>query len=154
MFRNLRAHADVGVRVRAENLDALFADAARGLLHVIAGDLDAVQGVKEAAYRLQADDIEQLLHDWLTELALCMQRPAAVADGFRNARQRIESLATDRLRAGRADRSPPTLIGSRSQRLPGTAWWSGRNPTAGLAEVVVRCVNLPLERIFNPIDAF
>jgi len=60
--------ADVGIRVRAASLDGLFADAARGLFAVMVENFEAVEPVEEATFELEADDVEELLHDWLAEL--------------------------------------------------------------------------------------
>jgi len=68
MFETFEHTADVGLRVRADDLDALFADAARGLFTLIAGRIEDVSIVQETQFRLEADDLEALLHDWLAEL--------------------------------------------------------------------------------------
>jgi SHS2 domain-containing protein len=76
MYETFEHTADVGIRVRAEGLDQLFADAARGLFSVMVENLDAARMVEEVAFELQADDIEELLHDWLAELlyTFCTRR--------------------------------------------------------------------------------
>ena len=89
--------ADLGIRIRADNLDALFADAARGLFSVMTANLDTAQSgcefpsdrpsppaplpkrergeirgqpqsSEEVTFHLHGDDIEELFHDWLAEL--------------------------------------------------------------------------------------
>jgi SHS2 domain-containing protein len=60
--------ADVGIRARADTVEELFAEAARGLFALMIENLDAVQTVEEVAFQVSADDIEELFHDWLAEL--------------------------------------------------------------------------------------
>ena len=60
--------ADLGVRVRADSLATLLAEAARALTEVIAGDATAIRGVEEESFALAGGDPTWLLHDWLTEL--------------------------------------------------------------------------------------
>jgi SHS2 domain-containing protein len=60
--------ADFGIRARAENLNDLFADAARGLFSLIVANLDSVAMVEQVHIQLISDNREDLLHDWLSEL--------------------------------------------------------------------------------------
>jgi len=60
--------ADLGIRVRAATLDALLADAARGLFAVIAGDLTQIETREERPFALPGTDPTWLLHDWTSEL--------------------------------------------------------------------------------------
>jgi SHS2 domain-containing protein len=60
--------ADVGLRVRADNLDALFADAARGLFSLIVADLESVRANESVPIAIVGESPELLLFDWLTEL--------------------------------------------------------------------------------------
>jgi SHS2 domain-containing protein len=68
MYEIFEHTADMGIRARAEDLDALFADAARGLFSVLLANPDAVRSVEEVAIQLEGGDLEELLHDWLAEL--------------------------------------------------------------------------------------
>jgi SHS2 domain-containing protein len=68
MYEIFEHTADLGLRIRADGLNDLFADAARGLFSVMVANLDGAQAVAEARVELKADDLEQLLHDWLAEL--------------------------------------------------------------------------------------
>jgi len=68
MFETFDHTADVGLRIRAADLDALFADAARALFSVMAGDLAAVRPREEVHFSLVADGLDVLLRDWLGEL--------------------------------------------------------------------------------------
>jgi SHS2 domain-containing protein len=60
--------ADVGLRMRAADLDTLFAEAARAMFSIMAGDLEAVRPTEEVSITLAADDLDALLRDWLGEL--------------------------------------------------------------------------------------
>ena len=60
--------ADLGLRVRAATLDALFAEAAEALFSVIVENLSAVAPVVRVEVELSETDRELLLFDWLKEL--------------------------------------------------------------------------------------
>jgi SHS2 domain-containing protein len=68
MYETFEHTADVGLRIRAADLDALFADAARAMFSVMAGNLAAVRPTEEISITLPADDLDALLRDWLGEL--------------------------------------------------------------------------------------
>ena len=68
MYETFDHTADVGLRIRAADLDTLFAEAARAMFSVMAGDLKAVRRAEEVRITLAADDIDALLRDWLGEL--------------------------------------------------------------------------------------
>ena len=76
MYEVFEHTADLGIRVRAAGLDELFADAAKGLFSVMVANFEAVQSVEEVAFELSGDNVEELLHDWLTELlyTFCTRR--------------------------------------------------------------------------------
>ncbi len=68
MYEVFAHTADVGIRVRAGSLEDLFADAARGLVSLIVTNLEQVKPVQEKVIRIEGDDREYLLFDWLNEL--------------------------------------------------------------------------------------
>jgi SHS2 domain-containing protein len=68
MYETFEHTADLGLRVRADNLEQLFADAAKGLFSVLAANLDAVRSIQEKTYRIGGHETDYLLLDWLTEL--------------------------------------------------------------------------------------
>lgn len=68
MYELFEHTADMGLRVRAENLSGLFEDAARALFSVIVANLDSVRPVQEVTIRLSAGQLDDLLFDWLAEL--------------------------------------------------------------------------------------
>jgi SHS2 domain-containing protein len=68
MYETFEHTADLGLRVRAPDLDTLFAEAARGLFSVIVEDLATVEPREQFEVRLGPDEREYLLFDWLREL--------------------------------------------------------------------------------------
>ena len=68
MYEIFEHTADVGLRVRAAELDELFADAARGLISLLVANPDAVQPVQQRTVRIDGDEYDYLLFDWLSEL--------------------------------------------------------------------------------------
>jgi SHS2 domain-containing protein len=60
--------ADLGLRIRAADLNALFAEAAQALFATIVEDLDAVAPVRKLDLIIPGKDREYLLFDWLKEL--------------------------------------------------------------------------------------
>src|SRR3712207_3700004 len=68
MYETFEHTADLGLRVRAANLPALFADAGRGLASMIVANLDAVRTVEERPLTIAGADRDYLVFDWLSEL--------------------------------------------------------------------------------------
>lgn len=62
--------ADLGLRIRAANLNTLFVEAAQALFTAIVEDLTTIKPVREVQVQLPADDIEYLLFDWLKQLLI------------------------------------------------------------------------------------
>ena len=60
--------ADIGLRIRAETLPRLFEEAARAMFSAMVANLNAVRPLQEVALRVEGDDREELLFDWLDEL--------------------------------------------------------------------------------------
>jgi SHS2 domain-containing protein len=68
LYETFEHTADMGLRVRAPDLDGLFAEAALGLFSLIVEDLDTVRPADRSRLRLDAESPEDLLRDWLGEL--------------------------------------------------------------------------------------
>lgn len=68
MYEYFEHTADLGIRVRAPDLETLFVEAARALFAAIVDDLDMVQPRQALTVRLENDDRAYLLFDWLNEL--------------------------------------------------------------------------------------
>lgn len=60
--------ADLGLRIRAADLDTLFVEAAQALFSAIVEDLDSVRPSQRIEVTLHGEDREYLLFDWLREL--------------------------------------------------------------------------------------
>ncbi len=68
MYETFEHTADLGLRVRAADLDTLFAEAAQALFSAIVEDLATVRPERAVEVRLAGDDRALLLFDWLKEL--------------------------------------------------------------------------------------
>jgi len=68
MYETFDHTADLGLRIRAPDLDALFAEAGQALFSVIVEDLTSVEPGQRFEFRLEGDEREFLLFDWLKEL--------------------------------------------------------------------------------------
>ncbi|NUQ64700.1 MAG: archease [Pirellulales bacterium] len=68
MYEIFEHTADVGIRARAGDLNGLFADAAKGLFSLILANPDSVRPVQETHIRIDGDQYDDLLFDWLAEL--------------------------------------------------------------------------------------
>jgi SHS2 domain-containing protein len=60
--------ADLGLRIRAADLDTLFVEAAQALFETIVPDLASVRPLKKIDIELTGDERAYLLFDWLKEL--------------------------------------------------------------------------------------
>jgi SHS2 domain-containing protein len=68
MYETFEHTADLGLRVRAPDLNTLFAEAGLALFSAIVEDLATVQPLQRVDVHLIGDDREFLLFDWLKEL--------------------------------------------------------------------------------------
>jgi SHS2 domain-containing protein len=68
MYETFEHTADLGLRIRAANLEPLFVEAAEALFSAIVEDLSAVAPKQQLDVQLQGDDRALLLFDWLNEL--------------------------------------------------------------------------------------
>ena len=68
MFETFDHTADLGLRMRAADLDALFAEAALALFSTLVEDLATVLPRELMKIELTGSDREYLLFDWLKEL--------------------------------------------------------------------------------------
>ena len=68
MYQTFEHTADLGLRIRAANLEQLFIEAAEALFSTIVEDLSAVAPKQRLDVQLQGDDRALLLFDWLNEL--------------------------------------------------------------------------------------
>jgi SHS2 domain-containing protein len=68
MYETFEHTADLGLRVRAVDLNQLFAEATQALFSAIVDDLATVEPKQKIEVSLQGDDLGYLLFDWLNEL--------------------------------------------------------------------------------------
>ena len=68
MYETFEHTADLGLRVRAPDLDTLFAEAAQALFAAVVEDLATVQPAQRFDVQLAGEDKDYLLFDWLKEL--------------------------------------------------------------------------------------
>src|SRR5207237_9266605 len=65
---NFEHTADLGLRVRAPDLNTLFAEAAEALSATIVEDVNTIEPRESLAVRVAGTDRAYLLFDWLREL--------------------------------------------------------------------------------------
>ena len=70
MYETFEHTADLGLRVRAADLDTLFADAAACLFSAVLEDVGTVRPVQSVTVEVSGTDREFLLFDWLRDLLL------------------------------------------------------------------------------------
>lgn len=68
MYETFEHTADLGLRIRAETLDGLFAEAARALFSAIVANPDSIRRVKQFDVQIEGHRKDDLLFDWLAEL--------------------------------------------------------------------------------------
>jgi SHS2 domain-containing protein len=68
MFETFEHTADLGLRIRAADLDMLFAEAGQALFSVLVEDLGTVRPAQAVPVRIAGDERDLLLFDWLKEL--------------------------------------------------------------------------------------
>jgi SHS2 domain-containing protein len=68
MYEHFEHTADLGMRVRAADLEGLFVDAARGLAAMIVDNPDEIRPEETVRFEIKGDDLGYLLFDWLNEL--------------------------------------------------------------------------------------
>lgn len=68
MYETFEHTADLGLRVRAADLDTLFTEAGLALFATIVDDLATVRPEQKLEIALGGEDCDYLLFDWLNEL--------------------------------------------------------------------------------------
>lgn len=68
MYETFEHTADLGLRVRAADLDTLFAEAAEALFSAAVEELSTVRPLHRHDVQLSGDERTYLLFDWLNEL--------------------------------------------------------------------------------------
>jgi SHS2 domain-containing protein len=70
MYEHFEHTADLGLRVRAPDLNTLFAEAAEALSATIVEDVATIESREPAEIKIDGTDLAYLLFDWLRELLL------------------------------------------------------------------------------------
>jgi SHS2 domain-containing protein len=68
MYETFDHTADLGLRIRAADLNTLFAEAAQALFSAIVDNLEAVNPKERIDVQITGEEREYLLFDWLREL--------------------------------------------------------------------------------------
>ncbi|HVT28166.1 MAG TPA: archease [Lacipirellulaceae bacterium] len=74
--------ADVGLRVRAPDLNTLFAEAAQGFFSLIVTNLEDVQPKIDVNFDVESGDLAYLLADWLNELLFTFESRCLLLSKF------------------------------------------------------------------------
>ncbi|GIW84700.1 MAG: archease [Thermogemmata sp.] len=70
MYELFEHTADLGLRIRAADLNTLFAEAATALFATLLEDITSVRPQTAQIFRIEGEDRELLLFDWLRTLLL------------------------------------------------------------------------------------
>jgi SHS2 domain-containing protein len=73
MYEVFEHTADLGLRIRAADLETLFSDAGKALYSLIV-DLAAVEPRQEATFHVKGRELDYLLFDWLNELLFAFEK--------------------------------------------------------------------------------
>jgi SHS2 domain-containing protein len=68
MYETFEHTADLGLRIRAGDVDGLFEEAARALFSVLTVEPKAVRPAETLTVSIAGTEREDLLYDWLAEL--------------------------------------------------------------------------------------
>jgi SHS2 domain-containing protein len=68
MYEHFEHTADLGLRIRAADMNRLFAEAGVALFAAVVDGLDTVRQVRRIDVEIAGTDVEYLLFDWLREL--------------------------------------------------------------------------------------
>jgi len=82
MFEVFDHTADLGLRVRADDLNSLFAEAARALMSVIVSNPDLVEPRDVLAVTITGRDREYLFVDWLDKVLFLFESKRFLASQF------------------------------------------------------------------------
>ena len=85
MFETFDHTADLGLRVDADSLSELFAEAAVGLTSLIVADVGTVESSQQRTFEVSSPDLEYLYFDWLSELLYLFE-----SDGWLTANASVE----------------------------------------------------------------
>jgi SHS2 domain-containing protein len=84
-FRTIEHTADIGIEVEADNLADLFAGAAEGMYSIIIAP-GVVSPAVSRSITLEANDLEELMFEWLNELLYLLDAKELLLSIFEIAR--------------------------------------------------------------------
>ena len=84
-FRTIEHTADIGIEVEADNLGDLFAGAAEGMYSIIIAP-GVVSPAVSRSITLEANDLEELMFEWLNELLYLLDAKELLLSIFEIAR--------------------------------------------------------------------
>lgn len=70
MYEFFEHTADLGLRIRAADVNTLFVEAAEALFAAVVEDLSTVRAEREIKVELPAEEVDYLLFDWLKHLLI------------------------------------------------------------------------------------
>lgn len=79
MYETFDHTADLGLRVVADSLSELFAEAAVGMASLIVADVDCVELSVQRSLEIESPDLEYLYFDWLSELLYLFESEGLLA---------------------------------------------------------------------------
>ncbi len=82
MYEILEHTADLGIRVQADDLNSLFAEAGRALFSVIVRNLEDVRATDTLEFAIQEKETDFLLLDWLGELLFTFESRGLLLSNF------------------------------------------------------------------------
>lgn len=82
MYELFEHTADLGLRVRAADLDSLFREAAEGFFDALLGGGKPRGGAREFRFELRAGRRDDLLFDWLNELLYTFDTTGCLLGAF------------------------------------------------------------------------
>jgi len=74
--------ADLGLRVRAGDLNELFAEAGRALFSVLVANPDSVRAAQQLSFHIEGARQDDLLRDWLAELLWTFEARRVLLSSF------------------------------------------------------------------------
>lgn len=74
--------ADLGLRIRAADLNSLFAESGRAFFSLIVSNLDDVRPQQQVAFQVRAAELDYLWLDWLNELLFIYESERLVLSDF------------------------------------------------------------------------
>ncbi len=83
MYQVFEHTADLGLRIHADSLQKLFADAAYGFFSIIVENIEEVHAVQEKNFQLKGGQYDYLLFDWLNELLYTFETEKLLFSDFR-----------------------------------------------------------------------